>query len=1074
MNIKLYFALFLCFSLLFAGDTGKIVGKVTDSETGETLSGVNILLKGTSMGAASDIDGNYIILNVPAASYTITASYIGYKTINVTDTRVNADYTTIVNFVMEVSVVEGEEVIVEAERPPIVRDQTATTTTVEDKDIVNMPVNSFDEIMTTMAGVVENNNADAGIHLRGGRTGEISYLVDGFLIENALFGGMSMDIAKDAISELSLITGAFNAEYGKAMSGIVNIVTKEGSPNYHAGITTATDGFGGNKNNWGTSRNIINLSGPVIPGMGEIANFNFTADFNKSKGNLWKNQLPRDVLTVDLDGDGVYDDGEDTYAVADITANGTPDTVELKKGAWEQTGTFNDYQRITGKLVIKPIQNAKITLGTNYYQSEAMGFSMSYRQLPDRYSTSFGSTAQTNFKLNYSISDNMSLTVKAQNYARDSHNGYKPLLNKKHELWGKEVEIPSSWADYVPGTVVAGENMNWFSYYAEPYADWNGDGQYSPFGAAEYWKDSNGNGTWDEGEYYNDWNGDGSWTIMRDTNGDGIPDSEDYSDIDGNGVYSVGVDPRLREGDAYDGTSNYEFYGQYPVVNFFGDTIREGYSTYHDYQWYGTSYKEYGAELTWQVNDVHQIKTGFDSKKHKISNFSGGAIGGGPFGNTSDASWIMYEFEPEESSFYIQDKMEYKEFIINVGVRYDALDPNSRYPDPSRKLLYQYDNQAYEPSDLSQLSEQQMQQADWGYAALDEDGVPSTDGDGNYIFEPAKWASYKKKWSPRIGFGYPITDNIAFHASYGQFFDYPNLSSAYAYTNTNGASGLAPGLTGINIDNFNFGNSYSPFPVNTADFYIPAIGSPNVRPERTVQYEFGFRSFIAETYIMSMTVYYKDIYDLISATIYDADPAQYSLYENHDYANVRGFELELRKNFKNNIAWYMNYTLSKAEGSAPNEFFHWDVAYLASVYGWRDYNRTFNMSWDQTHVINYGIDYQHPKGYGLNVIGNYGSGLPYTPTDARGRPIDDPYSARMPSTSVVNMRAYYDLSLKSANLRIYADIDNLLDQTNIYNVFTDTGTATESTNPNTSPMWMHRPYYWQAPRHIELGITVRL
>ena len=1074
MNIKLYYPLFLCFSLLFAGDTGKIVGKVTNSETGEVLSGVNILLKGTSMGSASNTDGNYIILNVPAASYTITASYIGYKTINVTDTRVNADHTTIVNFALEVSVVEGEEVIVQAERPPIVRDQTASTTTVEDKDIVNMPVNSFDEIMTTMAGVVENNNADGGIHLRGGRTGEISYLVDGFLIENALYGGMSMDIAKDAISELSLITGAFNAEYGKAMSGIVNIVTKEGSPNYHAGVTTATDGFGGNKNNWGTSRNIINVSGPVIPGMGEIANFNFTADINKSKGSLWKNQLPRDVLTVDIDGDGVYDEGEDTYAMADITANVMADTVELKKGAWEETGTFNDYQRVTGKLVIKPIKNAKITLGSNYYQSEAMGFSMSYRQLPDRYSTSFATTAQTNFKLNYAISDKISLTVKAQNYSRDRHNGYKPLLNKKHQLWGEEVSIPSDWGDYIPGTVIAGENMNWFSYYAEPYADWNGDGQYSPFGAAEYWKDSNGNGTWDDGEYYNDWNGDGSWTILMDANGDGIPDAEPYIDIDSDGSYSVGVDPRLREGDAYDGTSNYEFYGSYPVVNFFGDTIRNGYSTYHDYQWYGTSYNEYGAELTWQLNDVHQIKSGFDSKKHKIANFSGGAIGGGPFGNTSDASWVMYEFEPEEASFYIQDKMEYKEFIINVGVRYDALDPNSRYPDPSRKLLYEYDGQAYEPTDLNQLNEQQMQQADWGYAALDDEGIPATDSDGNYIFEPAKWASYKKKWSPRIGFGYPITDNIAFHASYGQFFDYPNLSSAYAYTNSNGASGLAPGLTGINVDNFNFGNSYSPFPVNTADFYIPAIGSPNVRPERTVQYEFGFRSFIAETYLMSMTVYYKDIYDLISATIYDADPAQYSLYENHDYANVRGFELELRKNFKNNIAWYMNYTLSKAEGSAPNEFFHWDVAYLASVYGWRDYNRTFNMSWDQTHVMNYGIDYQHPKGFGLNLIGNYGSGLPYTPTDARGRPVDDPYSARMPSTSVINMRVYYDVSLKSANLRIYADIDNLLDRTNIYNVFTDTGTAEESTNPNTSPMWMHRPYYWQAPRHIELGITVRL
>ena len=105
MNIKLYYPLFLCFSLLFAGDTGKIVGNTTDSETGEVLSGVNIVLKGTSMGSASNTDGNYIILNVPAASYTITASYIGYKSISVTDTRVNADHTTIVNFVMEVSAV---------------------------------------------------------------------------------------------------------------------------------------------------------------------------------------------------------------------------------------------------------------------------------------------------------------------------------------------------------------------------------------------------------------------------------------------------------------------------------------------------------------------------------------------------------------------------------------------------------------------------------------------------------------------------------------------------------------------------------------------------------------------------------------------------------------------------------------------------------------------------------------------------------------------------------------------------------------------------------------------------------
>ena len=168
--------------------------------------------------------------------------------------------------------------------------------------------------------------------------------------------------------------------------------------------------------------------------MGAIANFNITADFNGTKGNLWKNQLPRDVLTVDLDNDGEYDEGEDTYAMADITANGQQDTVELKKGAWEETGTFENYQRITGKLVIKPIKNAKLTLGGNYYQSEGKGFSMSYRQLPDRYSTYYGTTMQSHFKLNYAITENMFFTFKGQNYSRDRHNGYKPLLNNKHEL----------------------------------------------------------------------------------------------------------------------------------------------------------------------------------------------------------------------------------------------------------------------------------------------------------------------------------------------------------------------------------------------------------------------------------------------------------------------------------------------------------------------------------------------------------------------------------------------------------------------------------------------------------------
>ncbi len=119
----IFLAIFIASNWVIAGETGKLVGKITDGSTGEPLIGVNIIVKGTALGAASDEIGDFMILNIPANTYTISASYIGYKTTNVTDVRVNADRTTTVNFTLDLSVVEGDEVIVEAERPVIVRDQ---------------------------------------------------------------------------------------------------------------------------------------------------------------------------------------------------------------------------------------------------------------------------------------------------------------------------------------------------------------------------------------------------------------------------------------------------------------------------------------------------------------------------------------------------------------------------------------------------------------------------------------------------------------------------------------------------------------------------------------------------------------------------------------------------------------------------------------------------------------------------------------------------------------------------------------------------------------------------------------
>ena len=296
---------------IFAGATGKLNGKVNNDQ-GKPLAGVNIYLDGTAIGTASDESGDYLIINVPAATYTVVVSYVGFQTIRMTDVIINADHTITLDFQLMVSAVEGDEVIVEAKRPVIIKDQTATTTTVESATINNMPVNSISEVLSTMAGVLENHGGNyivgGGYHFRGGRAGEITYLVDGFVVENALYGDMGLDISRNAISEISMITGAFNAEYGEATSGVINIVTKEGKTDYSWNMRSVSDQFfNPSFHAQDLSRLEGTISGPLLPFRPNLATFFFNGDILDTRTSMWKNELPWDIMKVDVDGDGVYD-----------------------------------------------------------------------------------------------------------------------------------------------------------------------------------------------------------------------------------------------------------------------------------------------------------------------------------------------------------------------------------------------------------------------------------------------------------------------------------------------------------------------------------------------------------------------------------------------------------------------------------------------------------------------------------------------------------------------------------------------------------------------------------------------
>ena len=120
--------LILSHQLIFAGTTGRLAGRITDTATGEPLPFVNVVIMGTTLGAASDIDGYYSIINIPPGNYTVKASAIGYNSVSFQEVKVSIDLTTTIDFQLsEESVELGEEVVVVATRPLVRMDLTSST-----------------------------------------------------------------------------------------------------------------------------------------------------------------------------------------------------------------------------------------------------------------------------------------------------------------------------------------------------------------------------------------------------------------------------------------------------------------------------------------------------------------------------------------------------------------------------------------------------------------------------------------------------------------------------------------------------------------------------------------------------------------------------------------------------------------------------------------------------------------------------------------------------------------------------------------------------------------------------------
>ena len=240
--------------------TGKLTGIVTDAATNQPIEGVQVILQGTGYGGLTQSNGRFFIIALPPGTYTVSARRIGYQTTQ-QQTQILIDVTRTINFSLNPSTAQLQAVrVVESGGAPLVElSQTGTTQSITAEELEGLPVRSIRDAITLQAGFQEIPLASTdltsfaasrrvgtpSVLIRGGRSGETMTLIDGIPVSNFLFGGGALDVTDKATAQIQTIKGGLEPQYGNALSGVVNIATREGGENLAGSIEYETSRFGG-------------------------------------------------------------------------------------------------------------------------------------------------------------------------------------------------------------------------------------------------------------------------------------------------------------------------------------------------------------------------------------------------------------------------------------------------------------------------------------------------------------------------------------------------------------------------------------------------------------------------------------------------------------------------------------------------------------------------------------------------------------------------------------------------------------------------------------------------------------
>jgi outer membrane receptor protein involved in Fe transport len=829
------------------------------------------------------------------------------------------------------------------------------------------------DLSASVAGVVKQDNSNT-MNIRGGRGNENAVYVDGVLVNDPYNYAVRAYVPNEAIEEISVQTGGFNAEYGEAMSGIIIMTTNSGTRRYSGSVQAITDGFLDTRTKnlgtygYGYNEYNVTLGGPIIPGKRHTFFFSGT--------RLWQQ-----------DGSPSWGWAENKNKPAAFQGGPVP-------GQQDKNWSY------TGKVRFQILNNLELK-SSLVWTDRTYGYTFNWDGMNPiwLYNTAHAPQSVTEHR---SVNATLTHTLRPTTFY-DLKFNYFDTQRKAYDRTWKDDLLKYGDPTVIPDSAFANNPANWgVAYPARLEPDFFAPGV--PY--FDYFK----NRTVSYGGTFDITHQQGRYHTLK-----------------------AGFDYK------YHTLREMRILSPWNLAKRTGATALEKYRA-ADVRFYGYDIDGVEVDEGDYLNDVTRAADG----------------------TPVDGYRNQAPYHPIIISAYVQDKIEFEDLILNLGLRYDRIDPNA----------WQF----------KQLDVQR-----------DANGniIPGTGmfgGDNIFDYRDTKKSDVYDFVSPRLGVSFPVSEGTVFHAQYGKFYQKPSLGDLY--------------LSPFYMDNFVKGG------------YFTTLDNPNLRPPKTTAYELGLKRMLGDNASLQLTAFYKATEDLVQVLPVDTDVRQVAFSKNGDFGVIKGFDVIFNLRRTENLSATINYEFQRATGtgSATNDNF--DIAWLNAGRG--NYPKfTMPLSFEQRHRGSLNVDYRLRKNQGPSIFGmhpleetgvnlffTFNSGVPFTRTTVtNSRPFSGRYDNDLNNTpvSMVNgvetpwiyrfdlkVDKTYRITNTGLALNVYVWVLNLFNTESVVAVFGPTGLPNQTGYLKTQPgqayyqnltaeqkqaYWMREMDYtnYGIPRQIRIG-----